>query len=90
MLAYLIKSTAKLCAGFVSTLAGSGTAGYADGVGSSSSFNNPWGISGYADVVFVADYVNHRIRRIASSGAFNWCFICSIDFHFNSDLYVVM
>ena len=54
--------------GFVSTLAGSGTAGYADGVGSSSSFNRPWGISGYADVVFVSDNGNRRIRMISSSG----------------------
>ncbi len=52
----------------MSTFAGSGTAGYADGVGTSSSFNYHWGISGNADVVFVADFGNNRIRRIASSG----------------------
>ena len=74
-----LRSTANLCAGFVSTLTGSGTAGYADGVGSLSSFNQPWGTSGYADVVFVSDDGNLRIRRIASSGAVVFAFLKSID-----------
>jgi len=35
----------KIQGGFVSTLAGSGVAGYANGVGTSASFNAPFGIA---------------------------------------------
>ena len=53
----------------VSTLAGDGHAGYVDGPGSSARFNNPQGIAvDSAGVVYVADTVNNRIRRIAPDG----------------------
>src|ERR1051326_3854988 len=53
----------------VSTLAGNGTAGYADGVGAAAIFNNPQGVAvGPSGVVYVADTANNRIRRIASNG----------------------
>jgi sugar lactone lactonase YvrE len=58
-------------AGFVSTLAGlTGHAGSADGSGPAASFNGPSGI--VVDTVgnlFVADTLNHTIRKVTSSGA---------------------
>jgi sugar lactone lactonase YvrE len=56
-------------AGVVSTLAGSGAPGAADGVGTSASFNNPYGVAVDATgVVYVADYSNHLIRKITPAG----------------------
>lgn len=54
----------------VTTLAGlAGTAGTNNGTGTSARFNTPCGVvlsgSGY---LFVADYENHAIRRVAGSG----------------------
>jgi len=51
--------------GTVSTLAGSGTLGFADGAGMTSQFNLPTGVTvGSAGTVYVADQNNHRIRKI--------------------------
>ena len=52
----------------VTTLAGSGTAGYADGRGAQASFNCPTGVAidGEGHVV-VADNSNHRVRKIEST-----------------------
>jgi len=53
----------------VSTLAGNGTAGFADGPGAGAMFNNPHGVAvDAAGVVYVADTANNRIRRITSDG----------------------
>ncbi|HEX2270188.1 MAG TPA: IPT/TIG domain-containing protein, partial [Pyrinomonadaceae bacterium] len=53
----------------VSTLAGNGNAGFADGTGASAMFNNPQGVAiGPGGVVYVADTANNRIRRIAGDG----------------------
>ena len=52
-----------------STLAGDGTAGFADGPAPSARFNNPHGVVvDSSGVVYVADTDNNRIRRIAVDG----------------------
>ena len=54
----------------MSTLAGSGTPGYADGAGNAAQFRNPTGLAVSGTTLYVADYSNHRIRAIdlASTG----------------------
>ena len=48
----------------VSTLAGSGTAGFADGVGNAAAFDDPTGVAYGNGVVYVADRRNRRIRQV--------------------------
>ncbi len=55
--------------GVVSTLAGTGAAGFADGAGAAAQFNQPGGVTiGPAGDVFVADIENHRIRKVTAAG----------------------
>jgi len=55
--------------GQVSTVAGSGSGGYLDGNGTSAIFNEPTGVCVDADGnLYVAGFLNHRIRKINSSG----------------------
>lgn len=55
--------------GTVSTLAGNGRSGYADGVGAAARFWNPRGVDLAPDgALIVADTSNARIRRVAMDG----------------------
>lgn len=56
-------------AGVVTTFAGNGIAGSADGTGTNASFRQPWGITiDSQNNLFVTDYGNHTIRKITSAG----------------------
>jgi len=49
----------------VSTLAGSGTEGHADGTGTTAQFYHPAGVAvDSSGNVYVADFSNNRIRKI--------------------------
>ncbi len=53
----------------VSTIAGTGAPGAANGVGAAASFNFPYGVANDgAGNIYVADAFNHQIRKIASNG----------------------
>jgi ribosomal protein L6P/L9E len=55
--------------GVVTTLAGSGTGGFKDDTGTAAQFNGPFGIAvDVSENVYVADYANHRIRKISPAG----------------------
>ncbi|MEI6714269.1 MAG: HYR domain-containing protein [Verrucomicrobiota bacterium] len=55
--------------GVVSTLAGSGSPGSADGSGTAASFNNPYGVCvDGSGTLYVADSSNNKIRKITSAG----------------------
>lgn len=57
--------------GELSTLAGS-TKGFADGSGNTAQFNTPYGLTVDTEGnVYVADYLNHRIRVINQNGEVN-------------------
>jgi len=55
--------------GVVSTLAGNGTRGFRDGVGTEAWFHSPHGLAvDSSNNVYVADTGNHRIRKITPEG----------------------
>lgn len=54
--------------GSVTTLAGDGNPGDADGVGSNAQFNRPVGITHYNGSFFISDNHNHRIRKLEHDG----------------------
>ena len=51
----------------VTTLAGTGSSGSANGTGTSASFNGPAGITTDGTNLYVAEYSNHLIRQIVIS-----------------------
>jgi hypothetical protein len=54
---------------FVTTLAGSGSAGYVDGAGLIAMFNNPYNIDIDSNKnLFIADFSNSKIRKMTFSG----------------------
>jgi sugar lactone lactonase YvrE len=56
-------------AGMVSTVAGSGSPGVADGVGTAAQFSNPQGIAlDSTGNLYVADSYTHRIRKVTTEG----------------------
>ncbi len=59
----------KISGGIVSTFAGNGTSGCADGNGTNARFKNPTGLAfDNNGNLIVADYLNHMIRKIDPSG----------------------
>ncbi len=56
-------------AGIVSTLAGSGTAGFADGIGANAQFSAPVGLAiGPGGHLYVSDANNNLVRRVSMQG----------------------
>ncbi|MGZ3823190.1 MAG: IPT/TIG domain-containing protein, partial [Mucilaginibacter sp.] len=61
--------------GIVTTFAGSGTPGNADGKGTAASFNQPWGLAiDSTGNIFVADGGNRAIRKITPDGTVSTIF----------------
>ncbi len=55
--------------GVVSTLAGTGSIGFADGPGNNAKFNFPYGVAvGPDGTIYVADTYNNRIRAVTPGG----------------------
>jgi hypothetical protein len=58
----------------VTSLAGSGNRGFADGAGTQASFNFPYGVAvDTSGTVFVADVDNQRIRKVSPTGGALGC-----------------
>jgi hypothetical protein len=56
-------------AGVVTTFVGNGTSSFLDGTGTNAIISNPLGLEvDLADNIYLADYSNHRIRKITPAG----------------------
>ena len=61
--------------GTVSTLAGSGSAGFADGAGAAAQFNGPYGVAVDCEgSIIIADFNNKRLRKITPDGTVSTLF----------------
>jgi sugar lactone lactonase YvrE len=61
-------------AGVVTTVAGTGSAGHVDGIGSAAKFEYPYGVAvDRAGAIYVADSRNHVIRKIVSGTVSTLC-----------------
>ncbi len=59
----------RITAGVVTTLAGSGAPGSADGTGTAATFSTPYGVAtDSSDNIYVADTYSHKIRKITPGG----------------------
>ena len=54
--------------GTVSLVAGSGSPSWLDGVGLVAAFNYPQGVTFVGGLLYVADYLNHRLRVVSPNG----------------------
>jgi glucose/arabinose dehydrogenase len=68
--------------GTVSTLAGSGSAGFVDGTGAAARFNRPSGVAvdGEGSII-IADSGNHRLRKITPDGTVSTLFTGSCELY---------
>jgi hypothetical protein len=55
--------------GYVSTIAGNGTAGSTDGPALQATFNQPYEIALFNDTPYISDTNNHKIRKISAGFA---------------------
>jgi hypothetical protein len=68
--------------GTVSTLAGSGRAGFADGAGAAAQFNGPWGVAVDGEgSITITECGNQRVRKITPDGTVSTLFAGSCGFH---------
>jgi sugar lactone lactonase YvrE len=55
--------------GYVTTIAGNGTSGFADGPGAEARFNGPNGIAADGDGnLYITEYYNHSVRKLSKDG----------------------
>ena len=52
----------------IKTLAGDGAPAFGDGVAAQAHFNRPWSATVDQNAVYIADYLNHRLRRVDVTG----------------------